>query len=254
MCPRYTYPPRVVTGLLWDWLLVRRRSFRADARACIKRLQPPLKVLGKENIPLAGPCVLTANHYYRPGFNAWWLALAISTVVPVEMHWVMTGELTFPGKWYAPLGMPVSRFVLRRAARIYGFTAMPPIPPRPKDVTVRARAVREVLSYIQRCEKPILGLAPEGGDMPGGRLAWPAPGVGRFGLLIARRGLSLIPVGVYEQDGVFTLSFGSAYQLRIPSELSPDKKDRGAAKIIMEHIACQLPPYLRGDFDYVEAQ
>ena len=252
MYPCYSYPPRLVAGLLWDWILMRRRSFRKDACDCIGRLEPPLRVLGSESIPHSGPCVITANHYYRPGFNAWWLALAITSVVPADMHWVMTSELTFPGKWYAPIGMLVLRIVLKRAARLYGFTPMPPMPPRPQDVTVRANAVRKVLSYVMKTTYPVLGLAPEGGDMPGGRLALPASGAGRFSLLLATRGLSLVPVGVYEQDGRFCLNFGPAYQLHVPTEMSPDEKDKRASTIIMEHIAIQMPSHLRGIFHYVE--
>ena len=71
------------------------------------------------------------NHYYRSGFNAWWMALGLAATVPLDIHFVMTGELTFPGKWYAPLGMAGSRWLLRRFS-IYGFTTMPPMPPRPR--------------------------------------------------------------------------------------------------------------------------
>jgi hypothetical protein len=252
--PRYTYPPRLIAGLLWDWILMRRRSFRKDACDCIGRLEPPLRVLGSDYIPHSGPCVITPNHYYRPGFNAWWLALAITSVVPVDMHWVMTSELTFPGKWYAPIGMLVSRIMLKRAARLYGFTPMPPMPPRSQDVTVRANAVRRVLSYTMKTTFPVLGLAPEGGDMPGGRLDLPASGAGRFILLLAARGLSLVPVGVFEQDGTFCLNFGPAYHLHVPAEMTPDEKDKRASTIIMEHIAIQMPSHLRGAFHYVEEQ
>jgi hypothetical protein len=254
MYPRYTYPPLGVLGLASNVLFGGHRSFCADSQRCIQRLKPPLRVLGDENIPRSGPCLITFNHYYRPGFGAWWLALAIAAVVPVEMHWVMTGELTYPGKWYAPLGMAGSRWLLSRFGNIYGHTTMPPMPPRPQDVEARARAVREVLSHIKEHPHAILGLAPEGGDHPGGRLSWPAVGAGRFGLLLAGRGLRFAPVGAYEAEGALCLSFGPAYrvgavhELSIPRGLSPDEKDRQVAKIVMEHIARQLPSHLRGDF------
>ena len=246
--PRYTYPPRAVAGVVRDWLLARRRSFRDDARACIERLEPPLKVLGKENVPRSGPCVITFNHYYRPGFNAWWMALGITAVVPADIHWIMTGELTFPGKWYAPLGMAVSRFVLARAGRMYGFTTMPPMPPRPKDVEARAASVREALAFARQAREPILGVAPEGGDQLGGRLAMPASGAGRFGLLLGGLGLRFVPVGAYEAEGEFCLHFGPAYELIIPRGLSADEKDRQAARVMMGNIARLLPPHLRSEF------
>jgi hypothetical protein len=248
MYPRYTYPPFGVLGLAFNVLFGGHCSFRADSKRCIERLSPPLQVSGDENIPQSGPCLITFNHYYRPGFGAWWLALAIAAVVPLEMHWIMTGELTYPGKWYAPLGMAGSRWLLKRVSHVYGFTTMPPMPPRPRDVEARARAVLEVLSYVQHTEHPILGLAPEGSDQPGGRLSWPASGSGRFGFLLASRGLRFVPVGAYEAEGEFRLSFGPAYELSLPRGLSPNEKDRQAAKVIMQNIARQLPVHLRGEF------
>ncbi|MEW6092869.1 MAG: 1-acyl-sn-glycerol-3-phosphate acyltransferase [Chloroflexota bacterium] len=247
--PRYSYPVGLAAGFVFDFLFLHTRSFRADARACIARLKPPLRVHGRENIPLSGPCLITFNHYFRPRFHAWWLALAIAAVVPVEMHWVMTGELTFPSKWYAFLGKPVSRMVLRRLAKIYGFTTMPPMPPRPKDVEARARSVRRVLEYLRAHPNAILGLSPEGGDDQNGRLTWPPPGAGRFLHLLSEAGFSILPVGVYEQAGEFCLRFGAAYRLQVPRRAGADERDRAAAEIVMLNIARQLPPRLRGEFD-----
>ena len=68
------------------------------------RLSPPLQVFGKENIPSIGPCLLTFNHYSRPDFNAWWIALAVASQLPMDAHFVMTDELTSPGKRYSPGG------------------------------------------------------------------------------------------------------------------------------------------------------
>ncbi|MCK6540664.1 MAG: 1-acyl-sn-glycerol-3-phosphate acyltransferase [Anaerolineales bacterium] len=246
--PVYSYPRGLIARVAFDVLLLRRRSFREDARACIELLNPPLQVIGRENIPQCGPCVITVNHYYRAGFGAQWLALAISATVPVDVHWVITGELTYPGRWYAPVGMILSRLVLHRAARVYGFTTMPPMPPRPKDVEARAASVRKVLDYVRHAKEPLLGLAPEGGDSADGKLARPASGLGRFGLLLSSAGLRFVPVGAYEAEGVFTLHFGKAYELNIPRDLLSDDKDAQAIQIIMKNIAELLPPYLRGDF------
>ncbi|MDO9347758.1 MAG: hypothetical protein Q7T47_00620 [Anaerolineales bacterium] len=247
--PHYSYPLHAIPGLATDVLLGRRRDFRRDARLCSTRLKPPLRVYGGENIPQSGACVLTFNHYYRPGFKAWWLALGIASVVPVDMHWIVTGELTFPGRWYAPLGRPISRWLLKRVSHIYGFTTMPPMPPRQRDVEARAGAVLEALSYVQHTDHTCLGLAPEGGDNPGGGLSWPASGAGRFGLLLAGCGLRFVPLGAYEAQGEFCLQFGTAYELGVPRGLSPDEKDHQAARIIMQNIARQLPVQLRGEFD-----
>ena len=98
--PTYYYPPGFVARIARDVVLLRPRDFHKDAKACIENLEPPLQVSGKEYIPQSGPCVITVNHYHRPGFGAQWLALAIAALVPVRMHWIMTGEFTYVGKWY----------------------------------------------------------------------------------------------------------------------------------------------------------
>jgi hypothetical protein len=192
--------------------------------------------------------LLTFNHYSRPGFNAWWIALAVASQLPMDAHFVMTGELTFPGKRFSPGGMPLSRWVLRGVAKVYGFTSMPPMPPREKDVAARAQSVRAVLSFAGRTKNPVVCLAPEGADMPGGRLTFPPSGAGRFMLQLAGKGLKVIPVGVWEQDGSLCVNFGSAYMLAVPDDIPSDEKDREAAKTVMENIALLLPAHLRGDF------
>ncbi len=248
MYPRYFLPSDVIAGLVRDTILLRYRIFRDDAQAAVSRLDPPLKILRQENIPQSGPCVITVNHYYRPDFFAPWIGFAIAATIPVNMHWIMTGELTYPGKWYAPLGMAISHFVLNRISRVYAFTAMPPMPPRPRDVEVRAASVRAALEFVGHAGNPIIGLAPEGGDQIGGCLTMPARGVGRFALLLAAQRLRFVPVGVYESDGEFCLNFGEAYNLSAPHNLSADEKDKQAAQIIMRNIARLLPIHLRGEF------
>jgi hypothetical protein len=101
---------------------------------------------------------------------------------------------------------------------------------------------------MRRVNNPVLGLAPEGGDSADGKLAHPASGLGRFGLLLSNAGLKFIPVGAYEADGVFTIHFGEAYELLVPRALSADEKDAEASQIIMKHIAQLLPIDLRGEF------
>ncbi|HSL44927.1 MAG TPA: 1-acyl-sn-glycerol-3-phosphate acyltransferase [Anaerolineales bacterium] len=246
--PKYSYPRGLFAKVARDIVLLRRRDFHQDAKACIEHLRPPMWVLGKENIPQHGPCVLTVNHYYRLGFGAQWLTLAIAGVVPEQMHWIMTAEWTNSGKWYRTLGAIGSRILLSRTAYVYGFTNMPPMPPRPGDMEARAAAVRAVLRYVKRAKDPIIGLAPEGYDPPEGVLTRPPAGAGRFALLLARAGLKLIPVGAYEADGKFHIHFGERYELKVPGELSSDEKDERAARIIMEKIACLLPSHLRGEF------
>ena len=246
--PQYTYPSGMVAGLALDFLFQRARSFREDGLACMQRLKPPLRISGEKNIPRQGPGLLTFNHYYRPGFNAWWMSLALAATLAEEIHFVMTGELTFPGKWYAPLGMAGSRWLLKRFSHMYGFTTMPPMPPRPKDVKARAQSVRQTLAFARSHPQALLGLAPEGGDQPGGVLNLPPAGAGRFIILLADLGFPILPVGCFEEPGAFCLHFGEPYLLTIPDGLTSKEKDYAAAKSIMQSIAPLLPERLRGEF------
>lgn len=246
--PVYSYSPGLVLRAARDVLLARRRSIHDDARACVAKLRPPLQVWGKEHIPVQCTAVLTVNHYHRPGFASQWIVLTVSAVTPLDIHWVMTAEWTRPGKWYRTIAEAASRVLLKRLARVYGFTSMPPMPPRPGDVEARAAAVRAVLGYLRSTKDPVLGLAPEGHDSPGGVLTRPAAGFGRFALLLAKAGLTFVPVGVYEADGGLHLRFGAGYRLSLSSDLSSEEKDRRAALIIMRNIAGLLPAHLRGEF------
>lgn len=244
----YRLPLSIFPALALDLLARRRRGFKADADACLRGLRPPLRVLGEENIPALGPCVVTVNHYHRSGFSAEWLALAISACVPREMHWIMTAEWTAPGKWYEPLKGAWSRWLLNVLANVYGFTTMPPMPPRKGDVGARARSVKKVLALMRAHPDTVLGLAPEGADQIDGRLSVPPPGVGRFGLLLAGLGAEFVPVGAYEADGAFCLHFGPSYYLSLQSGSSKEEIDARAAISIMERIAVLLPEAQRGDF------
>ncbi len=246
--PHYHYPPLALLSITGSVLFGGRRSFKQDALDCLALLDPPARWMGVEHLPLSGPCLITFNHYYRPGFSAWWMALALSAANPVDMHFVMTSELTFPGKWYAGFGRTGSRWLLKRFAKIYGFTRMPSMPPRPGDVNARANAVRSALAFARSHPQAFIGLAPEGGDQTGGVLNWPPTGSGRFMLLLAEMGFPIIPAGVFEENGTLRLHFGELYRLRIPIEPSVEGRDRVAAGIVMRAIARQLPERLRGEF------
>src|SRR5512139_2461032 len=131
MLPTYPFPWTIVAGLAADLLLGRRRSLRRDAMACVARLKPELLVLGEEFIPKVGPCLVTVNHYTRPGLPAWWLVLATGACVPAEIHWIMTSAWTYPDALRARSITPLTRIFFKRLAEVYGFTSMPPMPPDP---------------------------------------------------------------------------------------------------------------------------
>jgi hypothetical protein len=248
MNPIYPFPWQVARGLAGAILLDRRRDIVSDAQTCLGLLDPPLQVHGYAQDAAAQPTVLTANHYHRPGFGAWWFVLAITHTLNAPVHWVTANAWTYPDWLRAHTLHPASRWLFKRLARVYGFTAMPPMPPRPHETAERAAAVRRVLAYARQSACPLIGLAPEGMDHPGGVLHWPPPGAGRFMLHLAERGLWFLPIGVYEDGGCLQLHFGNPYRLDISASLAPNERDQAASRVVMEHIAALLPEPLRGEF------
>lgn len=247
--PRYHLPAGVLGPLALAALTQRRRSFRADALAWVAGLRPPLRALGQAHLPDAGPGLIVVNHYARPGFRAWWITLAVSALVPADIHWIMTEAWTFLNRPVARRALrPASRWLLRRLARVYAFTAMPPMPPEPDEVAARAAAVRRVLSFARRTPRAVIGLAPEGRDFPGGVLGAPPPGAGRFMLQLAGLGLEIWPVAVYEAEGALCAAFGPRFRLAVDADQTAETRDQAASCQVMRAIAGLLPEALRGQF------
>ena len=242
---RYPVPWNLIYHLIVALMFDQRRTFGDDARACITRRHPELQVLGKEYISITGPCLVTTNHYSRPGFHAWWLVLSISAVLPYEVLWTVTSAWTYPDRIRTYLITPLTRSLFRRVMQVYGFITMPPMPPNPDEAIARARAVRAVISYAKQADRPVIGLVPEGRDFEGGRLGTPPSGVGRFMLRLTNLGMSILPVGAFEANRRFCLRFGPVYRLEIPVDLSAPERDRLASDIVMSHIADLLPANLR---------
>jgi hypothetical protein len=183
------------------------------------------------------------NHYSRPGFDAWWIALGVSAVVPVEIHWMMTNAWNHLG-----LLEPITHWLFPRLAQVYGFTTTPPIPSAPEEMESRFRAVRRVIEAA-RSPGAVIGLVPEGRDNPGGVLGQPPPGVGRFIYQLSKHCQRIVPIGVYEDADHLCLNFGPPYTISIPSIMTTNVRDRQVIHQVMGSIACQLPPPLRGDYD-----
>jgi hypothetical protein len=248
-----TYPlliPRTPLMVL-SFLLGCRRSFRDDARAYLHALKPPAAVAGRPLPDMtSGRWLILANHYHRDGFPSWWIALAISALLPTEVLWTMSGEWTYPDRLRASVISPLTRWAFARIARCYGFVTMPPMPPRPWEASARARSVRRVLALADTSPDRILALAPEGRDTPGGNLAAPAPGAGRFIALLTRRGYRPVPVGVFEAEGQLQVRFGDFLVLEAPLGLSPREREAAINAAVMGSIASCLPEGLRGDYGY----
>jgi len=246
---RYRVPRGLLVGFLWAALTLRPRSVARDAQAVVTGVCPEPEILGSDHIPRCGPCLVACNHYSRPGFAAWWLALAVTAAVAAhrapdadpEVHWVMTAAWTYPeGTWRRRVLTPLTRWAFRRVAQVYGFVPMPPMPPDPGEVEARAlgvlRTVRLARWLAQR--GGMVGLAPEGRDVPEG-LCRPPEGAGEFSALLVRAGLPVLPAGVAEAEGRLRVSFGPPFVPQIPPDRA--ERDRAVAWQVMTAIARQLP-------------
>jgi hypothetical protein len=227
-------------------------SFQPIARLLARTLQPAAAVdtsaveafftqVGAK--PYGKSALITVNHYSAPHFGAWWFVILISAAVPVNIHWVVTSGWTNSG-WLTG----VTHWLFPRGANLLGFTPMPAMPPDPRDVRQRAAAMRSVLRYASHIPGAVIGMAPEGGDRPGGVLGELYPGVGRFLHLISQSCPDIIPVGVSVEQGCIQVRFGSPYQLDITPGSSPQAIDEQVGGTVMRQIALLLPESLRGEY------
>lgn len=244
--PTYTLSSGLVLNLVWAVLFKQKRDFKKDAVEALKGLRPDLVIHGQEYVPVTGPCLITLNHYFRPGYNAFWTSLAISAAVPLDIFWIMTGAFTYPGQRREKVLKPMSQWLLHAIGRVYGFSNMPAMPPNPSEAEERALAVRQVVTVVRRRPHAVIGLAPEGRDILTGKLGEPPSGSGRFIQYLARLGLPILPVGVFEADSSLQVNFGRLFCLEETGDLSSTGTDRAVCRIVMQAIARQLPDEMRG--------
>jgi len=247
--PRYPLPVQAVGRALWATASRQTRSIAGDARDAMRTVPTPPKILGLAHVPAEGAYLVTCNHYTRPGFGAWWTALSISAAIsvcraggaPSDVHWVMTAAWRYPkGDWRRYILTPLTRWAFSRAARVYDFITMPPMPPSSDEVTERASAVLRTVRLAQRLavEGGLLGLAPEGRETPELLGGLPA-GAGEFITLLVTAGLTILPVGLAESDGRLRISFGAPFVPEIPRQR--EERDQHVAHQVMQAIAAQLP-------------
>jgi hypothetical protein len=230
-----------------DVLLGGKRSLRADAQHMVSRLQPRLRQRGA--FPTIGEhgTLVAVNHYHRPGFGAWWIALTIAAQFPAEMHWAITSAWTYTDVLRTSTLTPLTRWLFQRLASCYGLTTMPPMPSKRGEEMARARAVRAMLKHVRAAQKPLLGLAPEGMDAPSGTLIAPPQGTGRFINLLGQENLQLQPAGLYEAGGRLILCFGELREIP-PQKGKPAQRDWATITWTMRAIASCLPIAMRGDY------
>jgi hypothetical protein len=245
--PNYpAFEPHVLSIVL-PLLLARPRSFRQDAVRLTQRIRPAPLIEGTPPHVSDRGIVVAVNHYTRSGFGAWWIALSIAAAMPVETHWMMTSAWVYPDQLRSWTVTPMSRWVLARIARSYGFTSAPPMPPRLAEFGARATAVRSLLRYIDQVPEPVIAIAPEGSDSQDGTLQIPPAGVSHLFQHLYKRGMSLVPVGVFENRGRLITKFGEALDLTHESN-SANIPGNEVLTQVMRGIAACLPAALRGRY------
>lgn len=256
---RYGLPVAVAGALIWAIAVGHRRSFAHDAQRAMQGVSIPPLVLGAEHIPAEGACLVTCNHYTRPGFGAWWIALSIAAAIakcrapgaPSDLHWVMTAVWRYPAgdsgrrsDWRRRYVTPLTQWAFARVAQVYDFVTMPPMPPESGEVEARTIAVLRTVRLAQRLvsEGGLLGLVPEGRDT-GSLLGTPPEGAGDFIALLVATGMPVLPVGIAPvgtgANGRLQLSFGAPFVPEIPRRRAD--RDRAVIGQVMAAIAAQLP-------------
>ncbi len=205
------------------------RSQADDARALWSGIDPAPKVVGMENIPAEGPVLLIANHYQRRGLWIGYPAALITTAVTRRRGrppcWLVTGGLRlFQWRNSGPV-LPASQWLFDRVAHTYGLVCMPL-----SDTRRRAGRVRSWMAVLE--SGGALAVFPEGLGGSSRGLSPPERGFERLsGILLSRYEVGVLPVGIWEDDGVITVRFGElraaipgcAEQMQTIAELLPER-------------------------------
>jgi hypothetical protein len=245
MQPTYTFSPSILARFAFAALAGLRRSFHADSQALVKGIHPPVCILGAENIPSKGYILLLVNHFSRPGFGIWWANFAICAAIPRETRVVMANAWTFTGQPWAGIKHAAMSWFLARITAVYHFLPMPSLSPHATTTPqARAAGVRGIIQAVRCDPDVIIVLAPEGGDSPDGKLSLPAVGTGRFIQHLADMGMTLQPVGIYEENGRLFIRFGAAFELPAAVSLSPQQIDEQVRRAVFSGLAGFLPDRL----------
>jgi 1-acyl-sn-glycerol-3-phosphate acyltransferase len=225
----------------------RQRSLAHDALLGFADAPAPPLVRGLDLVPEAGPLVLAANHYERPGLWMAWPAMLAGMVVRErtgeDTHWIAIEEWESFSLWRIPIPRPVIREVFHRAFSTYGILAMPP---PDASVAARAGAMRDAARYVKN--GMILGLMPEGTVGATPELLPAREGAGAFLLLLAAAGARIVPTGFYEEGGRLAVHFREPLALKPPTDLPKDERDLWARETVMRAIRDVLPRQLWGSY------
>jgi hypothetical protein len=207
-------------------------------------MNPPPIVTGIEHVPMERPCVLLPNHYERRD-AVWvgWGSIVITAALSrhlsrgTQVRWVVAS--TWEDFYIGPRRISPEHlyWVLRRLAHVFGFILMPP---DPRETQARSHALRKIFRALDESNGGIVGMHPEAGGFE--ELIPPPVGIGRVLSALDKRGVTLIPAGVYEDGGRLHVTFDQALR---PGSLH-GASDEESASIVMMAIARLLPERMRG--------
>ncbi|HVX29425.1 MAG TPA: hypothetical protein VHA53_03015 [Nitrolancea sp.] len=242
--PRLFLPLKLILAGALASLRRQTRDIRRDASYMIGRLPYRPVVTGTEYLPYQRPYIILSNHYERrPGAWVGWggcvIIDAIANARPGDypIRWVMTSawEDFHIGPWFVdPRHL---RWALQRFADLYGIILTPSDDRR---VFGRGAALREIFHALADPNGQVVAFHPEAGGTQS--LIRPPHGVGRFLTMLDRRGVPLVPVGVFEDGRRFHVTFGQA----LPHGALDGLSDADSAERVMRAIAELLPARNRG--------
>lgn len=262
----YRFPLWFALRFIVSFLAGRQRDLEGDAAEVFPRLRPLPLARDSYHIPAQGPFLVVANHYERLGLGVLWSAWFISLVMaqrrqhPCHLHWVMTSE--WERLRIAGVNMPVPRWLFRRIfarfARLYDLIIMPSDPGQTMQRAMALRKAEAVLLGPKRGDngppqgEPV-GFFPEG-PTANTALHEAMPGTGLFFLRVCQKGVPLLPVGITEEEGVLTVTFGPPFFLSQPPGQDRALWDRLARDQVMIAIGKLLPGSMWGFYQGIIQQ
>ena len=241
---RYPVPYLFLARLAIDMLRGRRRSVGADSAALLRLVHPSPRAIATEHIPGAGPFVVVANHYQRPGLWVGWGGMVVNAAIhrarPThdDVRWLMAAEMLD----YRLGALTVSRErmarIVGRFARVYGFALVSNV----EAGVVGGPAVLRAAARYLAVGDPV-GVLPEGAVSVELRRA--RAGVGTALAWLSRDSIPILPAGVAELDGTLTATFDAPFHLE-PAAGDKATRDRALNDAVMARIARLLPREMRG--------
>lgn len=188
--------------------------------------------------------MLVGNHYERPGLWAGWGAMVLDAAVQRrtgrDLRWLMVSELLdfWLGPWRVP--RPLLRWIFARFVGVYGFGL---VSARESGSVGGVGGLRMAARVLAAGEP--LAIMPEG--TASFELREARPGVGEALAWLSKGGVPMVPVGVFEREGVLTAAFGPPVQLPAV-ESGKAERDRALRDHVMLAIGRLLPEALWGHY------